>query len=106
MRSYRPAVSPGDRPVEQGILLARARADVVDDQRAAGALPVGDEADVGGGLGEERREDVPGLPARRVAWDRKLRVLAREPDAQVGNAAVIDVAVGRGRAPARRDRRG
>src|SRR5688500_11558182 len=90
-----PAIAPGDWPMVEPLLLASARADIVDDQPAVAPAPVGDQADMGVTAVDERGEDVARPPARRVAGDRHRCAPPRQPGPEVRNPAMVDIAVGR-----------
>ena len=75
--------------------LACATADIVDGQRNADpVLPVRDDAGMRQAPANPLGEDVARAPARRIVGDRDRRLLPPPEGREVGNAAVVDIAVG------------
>ncbi len=90
----------GQRVVEQRVLLARAAADIVEDERhAGGILAVGHDAGVRHPPADHLGEDIARPPIGGIVGDRERRPLPPPIGGEIGNAAVIDVAIGASEAP-------
>ena len=86
---------PGDLVREQHIFGLSAAPDVVDHQRpAARAGRCGDEADVRHARRQAPGHDIARAVMRRIMRNRERLTMPREESGQIGNAPVIDVAIG------------
>ncbi len=80
---------------EQRVLHPGAGADIVDDQRplAVRRHPVGDDGDVRQVARQALRHQIARMVGLRIVDDIQRRALAPEEGLQIGNAAMVDVAV-------------
>ena len=90
----------GEGEGEEVVVFDRAAADVVDDEGLAVAgEAVGDDHDVGAVAAEGAGDDVAGEVVGLLFGHGEGEAAALEKDAEVGDAAVVDVGVGLSQAP-------
>lgn len=90
----------GEGEEEEAVFLGGAAANVVDDEGGAvGGFFIGDDHDVGELTGDGAGDEVAGEVVGFLLGDGKGVALALEVGAEVGDAAVVDAAVGALEAP-------
>jgi hypothetical protein len=92
--TQRPAVATGDPVIAQNIFLASASANIVDQQgRAEHTGSVGYDPDVRQCAADEAGHNVTRAPILGARWQGKLLAMPGQKHLQIGDSAVINVAV-------------